>query len=257
MVRKPVKKKTGKKIGRPATGRDPLIGVRFAPEARRKVEVWAKRHDLNFSEAVRRLIALGLEHRDDDPKPLRPEALRRIAQALSRKQLPLGRHIAMTKSKHERSVFLDFAKAAGIPIDVSSVESPNPPEPDIRVSVGGETVYYELGRILDDYMQGRRKTALKNAPKQASVNPSRAGLPEHDVLQSKLSNSYSTNGLPLEILLYYDSETPWVLGGIPPVDFKVFASHVMEPLLMPMPSHIRRVWVFERYCNSILWCHPG
>jgi hypothetical protein len=164
--------------------------------------------------------------------------------------------IKSLKSEHEKSVFLDFAEAAGLPVDPLSLESCREPEPDIRVGVEHETVYYELGRILDDYMQERRREGLKKAPTQVSVNPSRAGLPERDRLQLKLLKPYSTNGLPLELLLYYDSETPWVLGGIPPLDFNVFASHVMEPLLTPMPSHIRRVWVFERYRNSVLWCYP-
>ena len=58
MARKPAKKKTG----RPATGRDPMIGLRLAPEARAAVEAWAKRQPdrPSFSEAVRRLIELGL-----------------------------------------------------------------------------------------------------------------------------------------------------------------------------------------------------
>jgi hypothetical protein len=163
--------------------------------------------------------------------------------------------IKSLKSEHEKSVFLDFAEAAGLPVDPLSLESCREPEPDIRVGVEHETVYYELGRILDDYMQERRREGLKKAPTQVSVNPSRAGLPERDRLQLKLLKPYSTNGLPLELLLYYDSETPWVLGGIPPLDFNVFASHVMEPLLTPMPSHIRRVWVFDaiatRSCGAI------
>jgi hypothetical protein len=52
-------------------------------------------------------------------------------------------------------------------------------------------------------------------------------------------------------------ERPMVRGGIPPVDFETLASLVMVPVLTSMPSHIRRVWVFERYRNSVMWCHPS
>jgi len=160
------------------------------------------------------------------------------------------------KPQHELSVFLDFAKAAGISIDTSTVESRNPPEPDIRCICASEPVYFELGRILDPYMQNRRKKALKNAPTQVSVNTNRAGVPERDMLQEKLSKHYQTDGVPLELLLYYDTERPMVMGGIPPVDFESLALQIMVPLLTPMPSHIRRVWVFERYRNSVMWRYP-
>jgi hypothetical protein len=83
------------------------------------------------------------------------------------------------------------------------------------------------------------------------------GLPERDVLRSKLATPYSTGGTPLELLLYFDAENWLVAGGIPPVDFSWHAQHVMQPLLTPMPSHIRRVWVFERYRNSVLWSYSG
>jgi hypothetical protein len=55
----PVKQK---KRGRPATGHDPLVGVRMAPELRERVEGWAKSQDdgPSLSEAVRRLVERGL-----------------------------------------------------------------------------------------------------------------------------------------------------------------------------------------------------
>jgi hypothetical protein len=62
MARKPeppLKKKTG----RPATGRDPMVGVRMPPEKRREIENWAAEQEDKpaFSEAVRRLLDIGLD----------------------------------------------------------------------------------------------------------------------------------------------------------------------------------------------------
>lgn len=50
-----------KKRGRPATGRDPLLTGRVPAEMIAAVEEWAERHKVSRSEAVRRLIQLGLE----------------------------------------------------------------------------------------------------------------------------------------------------------------------------------------------------
>ena len=51
-----------KKRGRPATGKDPLVGTRMPPAMILAVEAWAKkqRDGPGRSEAVRRLVAIGL-----------------------------------------------------------------------------------------------------------------------------------------------------------------------------------------------------
>jgi len=55
----PVKRK---RRGRPATGVDPLVGVRMPPASRKAVEAWAKQQPdgPSLSEAIRRLVDIGL-----------------------------------------------------------------------------------------------------------------------------------------------------------------------------------------------------
>lgn len=50
------------KRGRPATGKDPLIGFRAAPVMRGLIERWAENQSdqPSLSEAIRRLVELGL-----------------------------------------------------------------------------------------------------------------------------------------------------------------------------------------------------
>jgi Ribbon-helix-helix protein, copG family len=50
-----------KKRGRPATGRDPVSAVRLPVELTMAVDKWAEDHDANRSEAIRRLVELGLK----------------------------------------------------------------------------------------------------------------------------------------------------------------------------------------------------
>ncbi|WP_426525958.1 ribbon-helix-helix domain-containing protein [Bradyrhizobium sp. McL0615] len=49
-----------KKRGRPATGRDPVSAVRLPVELTAEVDKWAEGHKANRSEAIRRLVELGL-----------------------------------------------------------------------------------------------------------------------------------------------------------------------------------------------------
>jgi hypothetical protein len=60
MARKPEIKKRG---GRPATGKDPLVALRLPPTKRKQIEAWAigQEKRITFSEAVRRLIDIGLD----------------------------------------------------------------------------------------------------------------------------------------------------------------------------------------------------
>ncbi len=54
-------KKVKKKIGRPATGRDPAVTVRIPPKVLSAVLRWGKRHDYNRSVAIVGLIQRGLK----------------------------------------------------------------------------------------------------------------------------------------------------------------------------------------------------
>lgn len=52
-----------KKRGRPATGKDPMIGARFDPTAVAAIDAWAAASEqpMTRSEAIRRLVELGLQ----------------------------------------------------------------------------------------------------------------------------------------------------------------------------------------------------
>jgi hypothetical protein len=56
---KSIKVHQKKKVGRPATGRDPAVTVRLPSLS--EVEAWATARDLSRSEAIRRLVELGLK----------------------------------------------------------------------------------------------------------------------------------------------------------------------------------------------------
>jgi hypothetical protein len=53
----PVKRK---KAGRPATGTEPLYGLRIADPLMKQIMDWAKAQGATRSDAIRRLVELGL-----------------------------------------------------------------------------------------------------------------------------------------------------------------------------------------------------
>ena len=57
---KSIKVHPKKRRGRPATGKDPLVSARLPPALVAEVEAWAAANDASRSEAIRRLIEIGL-----------------------------------------------------------------------------------------------------------------------------------------------------------------------------------------------------
>lgn len=72
-----------KKRGRPATGKDPLMGFRAAPVMRATVIKWAENQPDHptLSEAIRRLVEIGLS-KSEPPK--RPKVLSTAKQSVAR-----------------------------------------------------------------------------------------------------------------------------------------------------------------------------
>jgi hypothetical protein len=58
---KSIKVNQKKGRGRPATGRDPVSAVRLPVELTAAVDKWAEDNKANRSEAIRRLVEIGLK----------------------------------------------------------------------------------------------------------------------------------------------------------------------------------------------------
>ena len=62
------------------------------------------------------------------------------------------------KEVAELSTFMEFAKAAHLPLE--SVENARPPRPDIRCQINGDEYWFELGRITDTELAKDEQNAL-------------------------------------------------------------------------------------------------
>ncbi len=72
-----------KKRGRPATGKDPLVGARLPPDLIKAIDAWAARYETTRSEAIRRLVELALAG-SDPMKQTSPEAAAKASQMAGR-----------------------------------------------------------------------------------------------------------------------------------------------------------------------------
>ena|SRR5271155_3441665 len=78
-----------KKRGRPATGKDPFYGVRMPDDLVAAVDKWAAENCASSrSDAIRRLIEVGLKRRGAAPAPRQPiKGSRRKASEMASREL--------------------------------------------------------------------------------------------------------------------------------------------------------------------------
>jgi hypothetical protein len=75
-----------KKAGRPATGTEPLYGVRIADALMKQIMDWAKSQGATRSEAIRRLVEIGLKVKTP-ARPVGKPGRRLRAQELAAKAI--------------------------------------------------------------------------------------------------------------------------------------------------------------------------
>jgi hypothetical protein len=157
----------------------------------------------------------------------------------------------MKKAAHEIEVLQEFLKVLDkTKYNSAIIESKKPPEPDLLVNYSNTEEYFELARLLDKNIMKLRILAFKIAPNFVKVNPSKIGLPERDILKSKLDKSYITNSKPLNLLLYYD-RGPF-FGGPPPVNIVLFFLNEIEPLIQA-DRKFANIYYYDRNSKSIVW----
>ena len=155
-----------------------------------------------------------------------------------------------TKEDHERTVLSEFLQQF-LPNGISyRIESRNPPEPDLLAETDTGTSYYELARILDKNLPTLRLEASKINPEHVSVDTSKIGLPERDIVVEKSKKTYDKRGLPVNLLLYYDEG--FLNGGYPPFELQGFLDDIIPPVL-ENDTNFNKVYVYDRHTKKILW----
>jgi len=107
----------------------------------------------------------------------------------------------------ESLVFTSFAKDTGLIADPYNHFNENPPRPDIRTSINGLDYCFEIGEITDEAVP--RGFAHSNKTKTGSVCAFSQDDPLAKMLEQKCAKKYETGGSPVDLLLYYWSQSPY------------------------------------------------
>jgi hypothetical protein len=149
---------------------------------------------------------------------------------------------------NELDVFRAFEAVADIGINAGSAQNAKAPEPDILCVIGGNPHYFELGEIADTSMARNLAKALeRDEPTGGAFSQME---PCHDILASKAKKVYRSNGVPIDLLLHYQKQTP---------PWKQYFDEMVEKyaneinaVLIPNGGPFQRLWVLDVWGKGIL-----
>jgi hypothetical protein len=161
---------------------------------------------------------------------------------------PRSRHDG-SKRREERTLFRQFAAAAGLAVQAGSLRSLAPPRPDISCRIDGDPTYFEMtrmrhprsankmGRHLSEITKG-----IPSPPPAPDTYDDRAAL--RDAIARKSAKAYATGDRRLGLLVWADGVCH--PAGMP-------ASWARSILADTGPrSRWSEIWVFDRPGNRVV-----
>jgi len=149
------------------------------------------------------------------------------------------------KKMAEMRAFKGFAAAAKLAYDPGSERNEDPPLPDISCRFGGMPRFYELGEITDEELAQDLSLAAK------TQTDSGGWFDEHDplirILRKKASSLYQTGRVPVELILHYDRQYPFM----PVEQLQNHEADIVSALIPNGP--FSKVWIYDGWNMKVLW----
>ena len=135
------------------------------------------------------------------------------------------------KQKRELRVFQEFIERSGLAIVSGSIESRNPPEPDMLCNVIGEDcIAFELKEVCDEVIA--KETSDFRRGKSEELPYMRLGFSLDDLMRYARNKEYLSNH-PMELIFYISGRTVYRSSEVIPKIRLYFDND---------GHHFRRVW---------------
>jgi hypothetical protein len=120
---------------------------------------------------------------------------------------------AEQKLCNEWTTFVEFTQVSNLDVDLQSIEmlDPNaadPPLPDIRCVNAGKLACFELGETVDQSLAKAGGIARKNKEDTYGGFVDLPHVSVERMIAQKCGKSYTTNGCPLDLVLYFCKQFP-------------------------------------------------
>jgi hypothetical protein len=152
----------------------------------------------------------------------------------------------------EWMMFREFTEASNLDVDPGSIEmcDPNaakPPLPDIRCLLSGKQEYFELGEVVDESLAEAGSIARKNQEDVYGGFVDPPQVPFERMIIQKCGKRYTTNGCPLDLVLYFEQQFPIesLLNGYLDQSRNRLIRYIGE-------SQFNSVWIYNNWQKQVL-----
>ncbi len=140
-----------------------------------------------------------------------------------------------------------FVRASGLASDPFDHENEDFPLPDIRAIIDGQTYYFELGEITDEQVARRVSISEKTGERTGGAFSQLEPLLK--MFREKCAKSYSTNGAPVDLLLYFWRQCPHDESLLEDLE-----RYEAEITLLTRYGPFSRIWIYtESPRPKVLW----
>jgi hypothetical protein len=152
------------------------------------------------------------------------------------------------KSAVEMAIFDAFAAVSGLAIDEESEKNRNPDYPDVECTISGQLHFFELGRIISSEVAEKLDPNRRKPEGGFSFNQEQPLL---DIVESKKTKRYTTDGAPVDLILHFDLR----LGTATTVERLIQRNPgLLDCLYTGGP--FKRVWVFDEHAKRVIYTAP-
>ena len=151
----------------------------------------------------------------------------------------------VTKARLERDVFVQFASAAELDLDLEFIENQRFTKPDLSCKIDCQQHYFVIVEIVDEDLA--RNVAISLETMKITGGAFSYEEPLKRAFRSKASKRYAVDG-PLELLAFFDKQYP------PTFDLNLIPKTVgLIAQEMINSGRWYRIWVYDRWKKRILW----
>ena len=154
---------------------------------------------------------------------------------------------AKRKELAEMDAFNGFVSASGLKVDPGTAKNEKPPLPDISCKIDDAPYFFELGEVTDEELAEQVGISKRT---QADGDGGFFGEEKpllRMVSKKAESTTYSTGGVPLDLVLHYDKQYPFD----PAYYLERYEADIAAAMTPNGP--FSRIWIYDSWTKSVLW----
>jgi len=153
------------------------------------------------------------------------------------------------REQREQQFFTAFAKHGPLNINLASLQSCQPPMPDIRCEIDGNNYFFELAEVVPE----EQAQALATIGMYTIMIPDKSERGPRamaNILRQKKLKDYDTGGAPVDLLLYFNKDISIYLSDIDNAEAdKTDIDLALQEC--KQRGRFQRIWTYDSWTDQV------